>query len=330
MKIGYFGSGVWAFALANLLADNGHSIMMWSIEKDVIAHLKKYKKHPRLEEFNAHPNISYTEDIQEAMRGAEILVEGVTGGGVRSVFSTIKSTIPKVPIVLTSKGIEQHTGMLLTDVLIDVLGEEFKPFIGCISGPSLATEVLQKMPTSVVASAFEEKTMMMIQKAFNGAYFRTYYNPDIRGVEFGGAMKNCIAIACGISDGLGYGNNTKAAIMTRGLHEIRRLGLKLGCKQETINGLSGMGDLCLTCMSEKSRNHRLGVLLSQGKNLEEAKQIIGMATEGAYTIVSALELSKKYDIPLPITEATNHVLNGQPAKTAVLALLERSIKEEIV
>jgi glycerol-3-phosphate dehydrogenase (NAD(P)+) len=326
MKIAYFGSGVWAFALANVLAQNGHKVVMWSIEKEVLSFLKEHKRHPRMEEFLAHENITYTESIDEAMKEASMIVEGVTGGGVRAVFTSIKDRLPQVPIVLTSKGIEQKTGMLLTNVLIDVVGKEHKKYIGCLSGPSLALEVLQKMPTFVIASAFSEEVMKNITNAFNGNYFRVFMNPDIRGVEFGGAMKNIVAICCGISDGLGYGNNAKAAIMTMGLQEISHLALKLGYEQETLNGLSGMGDLCLTCMSKQSRNHRLGVLLAEGHTFNQAKEIIGMATEGAYTIVSALQLAKEHEIALPLTQATYDVLQGAPAKKVIQVLLETTNK----
>jgi glycerol-3-phosphate dehydrogenase (NAD(P)+) len=185
------------------------------------------------------------------------------------------------------------------------------------------------LPTSVVCASYDPELMAVIAGAFNNEFFRVYPNADLNGVAFGGSMKNIIAIACGISDGLGFGDNTKAALMTRGLHEIRKLGVTKGCKQETLNGLSGLGDLCVTCLSKLSRNYMFGFYIAEGLSPAEAKDKVGMVVEGAYTCVSALQLGQKANIPLPITEAVYAILYSDlNPHQAVKALLQRAIKEE--
>jgi glycerol-3-phosphate dehydrogenase (NAD(P)+) len=232
-------------------------------------------------------------------------------------------------VVITSKGIEQGTGLLLPEVVSSLLGREESPLVGCLSGPSHAEDIIMNLPTSVVCSAYDTNVMKLIHELFTTPTFRIYPNSDVQGVCFGGAMKNIIAIACGISDGLGCGDNTKAALMTRGLHEIRKLCPVKHGKPETLNGLSGMGDLCVTCMSIHSRNYRFGKLLAEGFSPEGARQKIGMAVEGIYTCVSARELGQKHQIPLPITEATYQIIyEGLDPREAVKVLLQRAIKEE--
>lgn len=330
MKIGYLGSGVWGYTLASLLASKGYQVLMWSVEQEVVAHLQEKREHPRLSGHPAPPSLTFTTDLKEALTGKDLIVEGVTSAGVRQVLQKIKETyIPKCPIVFTSKGIEQNTGLLLSEVAVEVLGKEHKKQIGCISGPSIAQEVLKGLPASVVCSAYEPEVMKKIHTAFSTPTFRVYPNPDINGVELGGALKNIIAIACGIADGLGFGDNTKAALMTRGLHEIRRLAATRGCKAETLNGLAGMGDLCVTCLSTMSRNYRFGRLIAEGKSPEEAKKEIGMVVEGTYTCLSAIQLAKKAHIELPIAEAVYLIVyESMNPKEAVKLLLQRVTKEE--
>jgi glycerol-3-phosphate dehydrogenase (NAD(P)+) len=234
---------------------------------------------------------------------------------------------PDMPVVLTSKGIERGTGLLLPEVLAEVLGT--KKGIGCLTGPSHAEDVIQNLPTSVVCAAYDASIAHLILDLFGTPTFRIYPNTDLLGACFGGAMKNIIAIACGISDGLGCGDNTKAALMTRGLHEIRKLSAVKECRPETLHGLSGMGDLCVTCMSRHSRNYRFGRLVAEGLSPEGARQKIGMAVEGIYTCVAARQLSQKHHIPIPITEATYAIIYEQlDPKEAVKGLLQRTIKEE--
>jgi glycerol-3-phosphate dehydrogenase (NAD(P)+) len=330
MKIAYLGAGTWGYCLALLLAKNGHEVVSWSIEKDLVDTLTKTKEHPKLPGFVAPNSWKITENLEEALEGVELIVESVTSVGVRPVMELLKKRgVPNCPIVITSKGIESGSGYLLTEVAKDVLGEEHAHKIACISGPSHAEEVIKGMPTSVVSSGYSEESMKLAQSAFHCDLFRVYSNTDISGVEFGAAMKNIIAIACGLSDGMGFGDNTKAALMTRGLHEIRKLSVTKGCKPETLNGLSGMGDLCVTCLSVHSRNYRFGHLLAQGLSSQAAKEKIGMVVEGTLSVGAALELSKKYNISVPITESIYAILNeGLKPKDAVQALLKREIKEE--
>jgi glycerol-3-phosphate dehydrogenase (NAD(P)+) len=330
VKIGYLGTGAWAFALISLLASKGHKVTAWGRDASLIDQLKKSREHPKLPGFPCSETIKFTSSLEEAINGADLIVEGVTGAGVRPVFTTAKALIsPKVPIVLTSKGVEQGTDLFLSDVLIDVLGEEHRSSIGCLSGPSLAIEVLKKFPTSVVGAGYEVGITMRIQETFTTPYFSVYPNTDIAGVELGGAMKNVIAIACGICTGMGFGDNTKAALMTRGWHEVRKLARHIGCDEATLNGLSGMADLCATCISPHSRNSRLGQLLAQGFDYEAAQAKIGMVIEGAYSCVSAWEMVERNQIEAPIIRAVYRILQeGLSPRNAVRLLLEKEVKDE--
>lgn len=330
MKIAYLGAGTWGFALANLLAQNGHSVHVWTREPDLAKHLQKTRLHPKLLGVQASDSIQFTSHLSKALEGAECIVESVTSSGIRSVFEHVMAVGPiSIPIIITSKGIEQGTGLLLPEVVCSVLKQNKSPLVGCLMGPSHAEEVIHHLPTSLVCSAYNPDLMQLISDLFTTPTFRIYPNADMQGVCFGGAMKNIVAIACGISDGLGFGDNTKAALMTRGLHEIRKLCVVKFCKPETLNGLSGMGDLCVTCMSVHSRNYRFGKLLGSGISVDEARRQVGMAVEGIYTCVSAWELGQKNHIPLPITEAVYDILyKGLNPKSAVKGLLTRVTKEE--
>ena len=330
MRIAYLGAGAWGFCLANLLAEKGYEVKLWTGNLSLAEALKRGENHPKLHDHQAEENLVLTTDLKEALSDVDLIIESVTSKGLRPVLGLIKeSGLMGPPIILTSKGIEQGTGLLMSEVALEVMGEKYRERIGCLSGPSLANEVMQKLPTSVVASAYSPDLMMQICQAFTTSYFRVYPNDDMRGVSFGGAMKNIIAIACAISDGLGYGENTKAALMTRGLHEIRKLGDAIGCSSDTLNGLSGLGDLCATCLSTLSRNYIFGKLLAQGHSPEEAREKIGMVVEGAYTCVSALELGRKTGVEMPITEVVHAIIyEGINPKEAVGALLNRAVKQE--
>lgn len=330
MRIGYLGAGSWGFALASLLASKGYEVILWTSDSNFAEQLNSTKEHPKLPHYKAEKNLIVTSDISKALEGIDFLIESVTSKGIRPVFEKVKEKGGvHCPVVLTSKGIEQNSGLLLPEVVLEVLGEKSRSLIGCLSGPSHAEEVVKQLPTSVVSTSYDPNVMHKIVEIFTTPFFRVYPNADLDGVVFGGAMKNIIAIACGISDGLGFGDNTKAALMTRGLHEIRKLSCVKGCKQETLNGLSGLGDLCVTCLSTLSRNYSFGRLLAQGLKLEEAKEKIGMVVEGAYTCLSALQLGKKAGIPIPITEAIYSILYEKlDPREAVKSLLQRAIKEE--
>ncbi len=330
MHVGYLGSGTWGFCLAYLLAKNGQKVTLWSRNEAFSKKLAETRTHPKLKGITAPLNITFTSDLSQAVNIADILVESVTSKGLRPVMELVLRVRPKpCPIILTSKGIEQDTGLLLPEVLCQLLQEKNSPKVGALSGPSHAEEVIQDLPTSVVCTGYTPDIMGTILDIFTTPNFRIYPNSDVMGVSFGGAMKNIIAIACGISDGLGFGDNTKAALMTRGLHEIRKLSITKGCKETTLNGLSGMGDLCVTCLSTHSRNYRFGRCIAEGLTVAEAKAKIGMVVEGMYSVVSALQLAKKHGIPVPITEGVHAIIyhNLNP-KDAVKALLQRAIKEE--
>jgi len=329
-KIGYLGAGAWGYCLASLLASKGYTVVSWSIEEETIAFLQEKREHPKIKGYPAPPTLSFTTDIKEVLEGQDLVVEAVTSAGIRQVFQTVKEIgVPDCPIVLTSKGIEQNTGLLLSDVVLEVLGEEHKNQIGCISGPSIAHEVIKGLPASVVCSAYDPSVMTLIHEVFSTPTFRVYPNADINGVELGGALKNIIAIACGVSDGLGFGDNAKAALMTRGLHEMRKLAVIKGCKPETLGGLAGMGDLCVTCLSKYSRNYRFGRLIAEGLEPEKAKKKIGMVVEGTYTCLSAIQLAKQANIEVPITECVYKIVyeNLSPHE-AVKWILQRETKEE--
>ena len=233
------------------------------------------------------------------------------------------------PFVITSKGIEQNSGLILSEVAIEVFGESSRPMIGYLSGPSYAKEVIASLPTSVVATSYNTQVMHTICDAFKTNTFRVYPNADVRGVAFGGALKNIIAIACGIADGLQYGYSSKAALVTRGLHEMCKLAVAKGCEPSTLYGLSGLGDVYLTCSSPISRNFHFGQLLASEIPAQQALKQIEMVVEGAYTCVAALQLSHELNIPMPITEMIYKIIyENLKAKDAVGLLMQRAIKEE--
>lgn len=330
MRIAYLGTGAWGYCLASLLVSNGHHVTSWSTNEKLVESLKKGQSHPFLPNSYPRPNMSFTTDLEEALFGAEMIVESVTSAGFRTVLNQLKEIQELTcPFVITSKGIEQNTGDILPEIAIEVLGEKSRSKIGILSGPSFAAEVIRGLPTSVVASSYDPDEMRIIAEAFTNGTFRVYPNADMKGVAFGGALKNIIAIACGIAEGMQLGNSVKAAIITRGLHEIKKLFIAYGCKIETLYGLSVLGDLCLTCNSPLSRNYSFGMLLGKGGELEESKDKIKMVVEGAYTCVSALQLSKKSQIDMPITEAVYRIIYERlKPREAVIELMNRKIKEE--
>jgi glycerol-3-phosphate dehydrogenase (NAD(P)+) len=330
MKIAILGTGSWGFCLASLLATKGYKTISWTTKESLAKSLTDTRTHPFLPGHQSTGDMTFTTNLSEALDGIDLLVESVTSAGVRSVFGHIKTiATPHCPIVVSSKGIEQNSGLILPNVIVDVLGEHTRPQIGFITGPSFAEEVIRGLPTSVVGTAFTKNIMLHVCETFMTQNFRVYPNADIYGAAYGGALKNVIAIACGISDGLKLGSSSKAALMTRGLHEVRKLSTALGCDPNTLNGLSGMGDFVLTCNSPISRNFRYGMLLAQGLSPREAEKKIEMVVEGVYTCTSALQLSEKYNVSMPITETIDLILSEKMKPLeAVNALMQRSIKDE--
>ncbi len=307
MKIGVLGAGSWGVALTTLLSGNGHDVTVWSIDKEEVKMLDTEREHKtKLAGVKLDDSVKVTNDIKEAIEGAKLLVFVVPSPFIRS---TAKAAAPYVTseqvLVNVSKGIEEATLMTLTDVIED----EIKgATVGVLSGPSHAEEVGRRMPTTVVAGAKSKEIAELIQDVFMSDFFRVYTSPDVLGIELGGALKNVIALAAGIGDGLGCGDNAKAALITRGIAEITRLGVKMGGQMSTFGGLSGIGDLIVTCASQHSRNRRAGYLMGQGKSYKEAMDEVKMVVEGVYSAKAALALSKKYDVEMPIVEMINKIL----------------------
>lgn len=330
MKIAYLGTGAWGFCLASLLAAKGHKVTSWSIIEEQVKQLRLTREHEMLPGHRSQGDMSFTTDLEESIDGADLIIESVTSKGLRPVFEQMKQLkLPNCPIVITSKGVEQKSGMILPEVAINVLGEEARHKIGALSGPSFAHDVIRGLPTSVVGTGYTREVMEIVCTTFTTKTFRVYPNSDIVGVAYGGSLKNIIAIACGISEGLALGYSCNAALITRGLHEMRKLAVAKGCRSETLYGLSGMGDLCLTCNSFMSRNYRFGHLLAEGHSVEEAQQKIGMVVEGAYTCVSAMQLSQELNISMPITEMVHKIIYGNmKPREAVDLLMQEDVQEE--
>jgi glycerol-3-phosphate dehydrogenase (NAD(P)+) len=307
MKIGVLGAGSWGVALTKLLAGNGHDVTVWSIDKDEVRMLSTEREHKtKLAGVKLQDTVKITNNIEEAITGAGMLVFVVPSPFIRS---TAKAAAPYVSseqiLVNVSKGIEDKTLMTLTDVIED----EIKgATVGVLSGPSHAEEVGLSMATTVVAGAKKRDVAELIQDTFMSDFFRVYTSPDVLGIELGGALKNVIALAAGMADGLGCGDNAKAALITRGIAEISRLGVKMGGQISTFAGLSGIGDLIVTCDSKHSRNRRAGYLMGQGKSYREAMDEVKMVVEGVYSAKAARDLSKKYEVEMPIVDMVNRVL----------------------
>lgn len=328
MKVSVIGSGSWGIALSRVLWSNGHEVKVWSALKEEIDMLTSHREHVKnLPGIKIDEAIMISGDLATTVEGADILVMAVPSRFVRSTSELLKAyVVPGQIIVNVGKGLEDGSLYTLEQVIEEVLTEQK---VAVLSGPSHAEEVARGIPTSVVAASKDKKVVSTIQEAFMNQYFRVYGSDDVLGVEMGGALKNVIALAAGISDGLGYGDNTKAALMTRGMAEISRLGIAMGASIKTFNGLSGMGDLIVTCTSMHSRNRRAGILIGQGKSLHEAQEEVAMVVEGVYAATAALHLAQKFEVEMPIIEQVNQVLfEGKSPKEAVMDLMERDRKFE--
>lgn len=328
--IAYLGMGMWGFSLANLLANNGHRVVGWARNPALIEQLSVQRRHPAAPHISIPQNLSFTSHMEEALDGATMIVEGVTSAGMRPVLTQLKAlTELRVPLVITSKGIEQNTGLLLSEIALEIFGRPAAQHLGYLSGPSIASEVLRGCPCSVVISAYNPDTLKQIHRAFLTPTFRVYPNSDLKGVALGGALKNVIAIACGISDGFRFGDNAKSGLVTRGLHEIRKFATIMGCRPDTLNGLAGLGDLCTTSFSAFSRNTLFGKLLAEGLTPEQAKTKIGMVVEGVYTVLSAHQIATHHRIDMPITTSVYRVLyENLDIQEGIAQLLQRDTKEE--
>ncbi len=307
MKIAVLGAGSWGTTLAKLLAEKENEIRLWVYEKELVEAIKKERENRvYLPGYKLPENIYPTNSLKEAVAACDMILSVVPSHAVRDVFTSLKGFMPDVPVVSATKGITTDTLQTVSQVLGEVLplALTHKRF-AVISGPSFAKEVAQKHPTAVTIACPNEVLAKELQALFFRAYFRVYTNVDVVGVEIGGSLKNVIAIATGCADGLGFGHNTRAALITRGLAEIKRLGMAMGAQAPTFYGLSGIGDLVLTCTGELSRNRTLGYRLGQGVKLKDTFSELsgrGMVAEGVKTAKAARELAKKYNVSMPITQ----------------------------
>ena len=327
-RVGIIGAGSWGTALSVVLCDNGHEVTLWSVLEDEIKMLKEcHEQKEKLPGVKLSEDMVFTTDLEKAVFGMDILVLAVPSPFTRSTAKSMAGFVRQNQIIVSvAKGIEEKTLMPLTDII-----EEEIPAadVAVMCGPSHAEEVGQRLPTTLVAGAKTKKTAEYVQGVFMNDYFRVYTSPDMLGMELGGALKNVIALAAGMTDGLGLGDNTKAALITRGITEIGRLALAMGAKFETISGLTGIGDLIVTCASKHSRNRKAGMLIGQGMTMQQAMDEVKMVVEGVYSAKAAIALGKKYQVDLPIIEQVNAVLfEMRPAKEAVTELMMRDKKPE--
>ena len=330
-KISVIGSGGWGIALTILLHKNGHDLTIWSFDKKEAEELKKTRQNKtKLPNILLPEDIKVTNDLKEAVDDKDILILAVPSKAIRSVSKSLKNIIKDNQIIVNvAKGLEEDTLETMTDIIEEELKDK-NPKVAVLSGPSHAEEVGRGIPTTCVVSAHNKELTLYLQNIFMNPSFRVYTSLDMLGVEIGGALKNVIALAAGIADGLNYGDNTKAALITRGIKEIASLGVAMGGEQSTFYGLTGLGDLIVTCASMHSRNRRAGILLGQGKTLDEAIKEVNMVVEGVYSAKSALMAAKKYNVEIPIIEQVNAVLfENKNVAEAVNELMIRDKKLEI-
>ncbi|MDU5293491.1 MAG: NAD(P)H-dependent glycerol-3-phosphate dehydrogenase [Clostridium sp.] len=328
-EIGMIGAGSWGTALTWLLTNNGHHVTVWSALDAEIEMLKKDREQKsKLPGVILSEDTRFTTDLKAAVEGRDLLVLAVPSPFTRSTAARLKDVVEDGQIIVNvAKGIEENTLMTLSQIIEE---EVPQAEVAVLSGPSHAEEVGKGLPTVIVAGAKHKETAEYIQNIFMNEVFRVYASPDVLGIEIGAALKNVVALAAGIADGLGYGDNTKAALITRGITEIARLGIKMGGHFETFCGLSGIGDLIVTCASMHSRNRRAGILIGKGYTMEEAMDEVKMVVEGVYSAKAAMTLAEKYEVQLPIIEQVNEVLfHGKAAAQAVNDLMLRDKKIEI-
>lgn len=329
MKITLCGGGSWGTAIARLLSNKGHELNFYIRNKEVIEDIRKNKENTKyLPGAKFEKEINLTNNLDSVLEDIDVFIIAVPTSSIREVLTSIKGKISKdVIIVNLSKGIEVESLDRISEISSEILKDN--PFVA-LSGPSHAEEVGKDIPTTLVASSENLKVAQTIQHEFSTPIFRIYTNPDLVGVEIGGALKNIIALAAGMNDGLAYGDNSKAALMTRGIYEMSKLGISLGANPHTFNGLSGIGDLIVTCTSMHSRNRRAGILIGEGKSMEEACNEVGQVVEGVKTVKSAYKLAKLKNIEMPITNALYKVLyEGYDPNKAVYELMTRENKDEI-
>ncbi|MBD5152545.1 MAG: NAD(P)-dependent glycerol-3-phosphate dehydrogenase [Oscillibacter sp.] len=328
MKITVLGSGGWGTALALLLVDNGNDVTLWSRSRERSEQMVRAGENPRLTGVPLPPALKCSSDL-DSIAESEIVVMAVPSFAARENAGRIAPLLREDAVVVSvAKGIEKDTSLCLTQVIEEELNGKCR--VAALSGPAHAEEVGRRVPTGCVAASRDLKAAELVQDVFMSPRFRVYTNSDVLGVELGAALKNVLALCCGISDGMGLGDNTKALLMTRGMTEMARLGVALGGKKETFAGLSGMGDLIVTCTSMHSRNRRCGILIGQGKPVQEAMKDVGAVVEGYYAALSAHQLAEKAGVEMPICQSAYRVLyEGQPVQDVVGCLMNRDKKREV-
>ena len=327
-NVAVIGAGSWGIALAKVLYTNGNQVTVWSIVEDEIAMLKEKHEHvQKLPGVKLPEDMEFTTDLEKAINGKEYLILAVPSVFTRSTAKSMAAFVKKGQVIVcVAKGIEEETLMLLTDIVEQEIPQAE---VAVMCGPSHAEEVGIGLPTTVVAGAKKRSIAERIQDIFMNQVFRVYTSSDVLGMELGGSLKNVIALAAGMADGLGYGDNTKAALITRGMFEMNKLAVTMGAKPETLNGLTGIGDLIVTCESKHSRNRKAGMLIGQGYTMQQAMDEVKMVVEGVYSAKAAIALAKKYDVDMPIIEEVNQVLFAdKTAKEAVNDLMLRDKKME--
>ncbi len=330
-KIGVIGAGSWGTTLANLLAKKGHEVTLWAHEPEGVREMKSTRVNSLyLPGIHLSPDLCFTGDLEEAVSGREMIVSVTPSQVTRAVLGRLLPFLSEGAVIVNaSKGIEVETLLTMSQVCAEILPPALLKNYCVLSGPTFAREVAQGMPTAIVAAAADKSVSLVVQETFSTAYFRVYTHRDVIGVELGGSIKNVISIAAGISDGLGLGHNTRAALITRGLAEMARLGAAMGSQPSTFAGLAGMGDLVLTCTGDLSRNRTVGMKLGQGMRIGDILGEMRMVAEGVKTTQSAFNLARRLDVDMPITEKVYQILyEDKPARHAVLELMSRDLKSE--
>ena len=333
-KIGVLGAGTWGMALARMLCVSGNDVQVWSALPAEVENLSATRVHPNLPGMKIPEELQFTKSIEEVCTGKDVLLFAVPSVFVRGTTAKARPYIPDGQILVdVAKGMEPDTLYTMTEVIADELNRDGGPKncrLVALSGPTHAEEVAIDLPTTIVSASKDMEAARFVQTVFTNNVMRVYTNEDIKGVELSGAMKNVIALGVGISTGLGYGDNARAALITRGIAELARLGVAMGCNVHTFAGLAGIGDLIVTATSMHSRNNRAGILIGKGETPENAVKEVGMVVEGMNALPAALELAERYQVEMPIVQTVNAIVNkGMSAAEAVKSLMERGLKNEL-
>jgi glycerol-3-phosphate dehydrogenase (NAD(P)+) len=329
MRCAVVGAGAWGTALADLLVRNGHQVTLWAYEPDVVQAINE--KHENVRFFAGHrlaSGLSAVGDLAQAVEGAEVVTLAMPSQVLRPIVKSARASLrPGAAVVVATKGLERGTLSLMTEVAAEELPDAT---VVALSGPSFAAEVVARQPTAVVVASDQPEAAETVQRTFSSPYFRAYTHSDVIGVELGGALKNVMAVATGIAEGLGLGFNARAALITRGLAEMTRLGVALGAEQSTFAGLAGLGDLVLTCTGSLSRNRAVGLEIGKGAKLDDVLKGTETVAEGVVTAQSARELASREGVEMPIVDAVNRVLfEGQSARSGISALMTRELRSEV-